>query len=99
LKLFEIALLFLCLKEYGKVSRLIDLWGIEGVMSDERKDLEETIRLMQSKDTEGLKKHFALPNTGPLNCIQTLKASLIRKLEIKLKDNPSETDVLIDIEY
>jgi hypothetical protein len=95
----EDALLFLCLKEYGKVNGLIDFWRIDRVMIDERKDLGETIRLMQSKDVEGLKKHFALPNTESLNCIQTLKESLIRKLEIELEKSPSETDVLIDVKY
>jgi hypothetical protein len=67
-------------------------------MSEDRKDLEETIRLMQSKDAEGLKKYFALPNTGSLDCIETLKASLIRKLEIELEKSPSEADVLIDVD-
>jgi hypothetical protein len=76
------------------VRKIIDFWGTEGVMNDERKDLEEIFRLMQSKDIEGLKKHFALPNTGALNCIQTLKASLIRDLE-KI---PSKMDVLIEAE-
>jgi hypothetical protein len=50
---------------------------------------------MQSKDIEGLKKHFALPNTGSLNCIQTLKESLIRELEKK----PSEANVLIKAKH
>jgi hypothetical protein len=81
------------------VRRLIDFWGIEGVMNDERRNLGKAINLMQSKDVKELKKHFGLLNKWPLNCIQTLKKSLIRKLEIELKDNPSETDVLIDIEY
>jgi hypothetical protein len=60
----EDPLLLLCLKEYGKVSRLIDFWKIEGMMSEDRKDLGETLRFIQWKDVERLKKHFALPNTG-----------------------------------
>jgi hypothetical protein len=40
----------MCLKEYGKVCGLIDFWRIEGVMSEERKDLGEALRLIQSKD-------------------------------------------------
>jgi hypothetical protein len=43
---FENALLLMCLKEYGKVSGLIDFWRIEGVMSEERKDLGETLRFI-----------------------------------------------------
>jgi hypothetical protein len=91
----EVALLLLCLKEYGKVSGLIDCWRIKGVMVAERKDLGEAKRLMESRDVEGLKKHFGLLNRGMLNCIQALKASLIRELE-KI---PSKMDVLIDIKY
>jgi hypothetical protein len=45
---FEVGLLLLCLKEYGKARRLIDFWGIEGEMNDAY--LGEAINLMQSKD-------------------------------------------------
>jgi hypothetical protein len=95
---FKDALLLLCLKEYGKVSKLIAFWGIEGEMKGERKNLGEALRLMQEKDVEGLKKHFCLYDTGSLDFIEALKATLIRILEIELENSSSEAEVLIDIE-
>jgi hypothetical protein len=34
------------------------------MMSEDRKDLGETLRFIQWKDVERLKKHFALPKSG-----------------------------------
>jgi hypothetical protein len=45
-----------------------------------------------------LKKYFALPKMGSLNCAQTLKASLISELEAELEKSLSEADALIDVE-
>jgi hypothetical protein len=67
------------------VRRLIDFWEIEGEMSEERKDLGEALRFIQSKDVEELKKHFDLVNTGSMDCIETLKTLLIYELEVELK--------------